>query len=219
MIQCIMIGDSIAVGVGQARPECETIARVGISSARYVATMLPRGRTSAGTAVISLGVNDGDTTGTLDNLREVRSRIDAPAVVWLLPGLKEDVRDMIRTVAAENNDRTLDTRPQVGRDHLHPTGRGYETIAAATIGPANGDAPGVEVAFAPDEDRQATVRQVSQARHTRHQRTIRHAGALRTHGLHVSRSTHHAGTRAASGKTLASACTTQRSCHRRSQRS
>lgn len=163
-----MIGDSIAYGVGQARPECETVARVGISSGRYVSALLPPGRTVAGTAVISLGVNDGDTADTLENLRTVRDRIQAQSVVWLLPGLKEHVRDMIRTVAAENGDRTLDTRPEVGRDHLHPTGAGYERIADATVGQSQG---GVEVAYAPDEGVPA------RSRH----RTPRHARALRGH--------------------------------------
>lgn len=170
MIPCITIGDSIAVGVGQARPECEVIARVGISSGRYVANMLPHGRMGAGAAVISLGVNDGDTADTLDNLRTVRGRIDADTVVWLLPGLKEAVREMIRTVAAENGDRTLDTRPEVGRDHLHPTGAGYERIAAAAIGA--GDA-WVEVAYAPDEPR-------ARLRAVRHGRAL-HARAVATH--------------------------------------
>jgi lysophospholipase L1-like esterase len=136
MLSCIMVGDSIAVGVGQARPECETIAQVGISSSRYIATLLPAGQTEAATAVISLGVNDDASLDTIGNLREVRSRIVSPNVIWLLPALKENVRAMIRTVAAENGDRTLDTRPQAGRDHLHPNGAGYEIIAAKAMGPA-----------------------------------------------------------------------------------
>ena len=167
MVPCIMLGDSIAVGVGQARPECETVARVGITSARYVATMLPA-RTSAGLAVISLGVNDGDTADTLDNLRQMRRRVQANQVVWLLPGLKEAVRDMIRTVAEENGDRTLDTRPEVGRDRLHPTRTGYERLAVASVGAAGPDA--VEVAYAPEEPRSRTVR--------RGHRTVRHAKVL-----------------------------------------
>jgi lysophospholipase L1-like esterase len=130
----MMIGDSIAVGVGQARPECETVAKVGISSSRYIATLLPPGRTEVDTAVISLGVNDDASLDTIGNLREVRTRIVSPNVVWLLPALKDNVRAMIRTVAAENGDRTVDTRPQAGPDHLHPTGTGYEIIAAKTVG-------------------------------------------------------------------------------------
>ncbi len=149
MLPCVLIGDSIAVGVGQAWPECETIAQVGITSVRYLTTLLPPGRLDADLAVISLGVNDDATVETMDNLRQVRARMAARRVVWLLPGLKDHVRDIIRTVAAEHGDRTLDTRPQVGRDRLHPTGAGYETIATTLIGPATG----VEVAYAPFDAR------------------------------------------------------------------
>jgi hypothetical protein len=237
LIPCIMIGDSIAVGVGQARPECETVARVGISSSRYVSTLLPPGRTSAGTAVISLGVNDGDTTDTLDNLREVRSRIDAATVVWLLPGLKEAVRDMIRTVAAENNDRTLDTRPQVGRDHLHPTGRGYETIAAAIIGPEAGAAPNVEVAYAPDEAQQPLSRSANLiqrghrlhgARQAKGRHTVTHHVAhgparhpahvaTRGTGAHAAATAHRPATKP--GTRLATSCTSPRGCRAPQSRS
>ena len=142
-----MIGDSLAVGVGQARPECETIARVGITSERYIATMLPPGRTTVETAVISLGVNDDDSVDTLGNLREVRARIVGKAVYWLLPGIKERVREIILTVAAENGDRLLDTRPHVGRDHLHPNGAGYQLLAARTIGDGGDGGDGEEVAM------------------------------------------------------------------------
>lgn len=175
MMPCILIGDSIAVGVGQARPECETVAQVGISSQRYIATMLPPGRTQADTAVISLGVNDDISLDTLDNLRTVRARVAANRVVWLLPGLKENVREMIRTVAAENGDRTLDTRPQVGRDHLHPNGAGYEAIASQAIGGASG----VEVAYAPgdaaEEVRRPLRRSATPAERVHRLRAVRHA--------------------------------------------
>ena len=179
MMPCILIGDSIAVGVGQARPECETVAQVGISSERYISTMLPPGRTKAETAIISLGVNDDISLDTLGNLRAVRARVAAQRVIWLLPGLKENVRSMIRTVASENGDRTLDTRPQVGRDHLHPNGAGYEIIAAQTVGPASG----VEVAYAPadTEEVDRPLRRASTPRdRIRRLRAIRHAEITRT---------------------------------------
>ena len=146
---CVMIGDSIAVGVGMNRPECETIAQVGINSERFVTTMMPAGTMTVDTAVISLGVNDDASLDTLTNLREVRGRIAGRTVFWLLPGLKPSVREMIQTVAAEYGDRLIDTRPEVGRDHLHPTGTGYQRIAARTVG--NGDPGDEEVAF--DEPR------------------------------------------------------------------
>jgi hypothetical protein len=124
------VGDSIAVGVGQFRPDCETVARVGITSERYIAELLPLVAEPADAAVISLGVNDDTTVPTLDNLRIVRARFPGKTVYWLLPGLKDTVRAMIRTVAAENGDRLIDTRPEAGPDHLHPTGQGYRFLAS-----------------------------------------------------------------------------------------
>lgn len=144
---CLVIGDSLAVGVGQFRPECEVIAKVGITSATYLATRMPD-RISADEVVISLGVNNGDSADTLANLQDVRSRITAKAVYWLLPGLKENVRAMIESVAGNYGDRTIDTRPEAGRDHLHPNGAGYRYLASLTTGKSRGD---VEVAYAPIE--------------------------------------------------------------------
>ncbi len=181
MLSCMMVGDSIAVGVGQARPECETVAQVGISSSRYIETLLPPGRTEVDIAVISLGVNDDASLDTIDNLRLVRARIAGRTVVWLLPGLKENVRTMIRTVAAENGDRTVDTRPQAGRDHLHPTGAGYEIIASATIGPHDSSRDTEEVASY--EPRAASVDRPLRANATPAER-IRRLRALRHAQLH-----------------------------------
>ena len=63
MVPCLIMGDSIAVGVGQARPECSTIAEVGINSARYLQTL--HGARHAQTVIISLGVNDSVDMETL----------------------------------------------------------------------------------------------------------------------------------------------------------
>ena len=97
--------------------------------------------------MISLGVNDDASADTIDNLRQLRGALTVGSVVWLLPGLKENVRAAIRTVAAERGDQLVDTRPQAGPDHLHPTGQGYRVIAAATLNPGAG--PDTEVAFDP----------------------------------------------------------------------
>ena len=155
MVPCAAIGDSIAVGVGQARPECVTTARVGITSGAYINSLLPIADTGSETTIISLGVNDDDTVDTLSNLRTVRRQVSSRVVYWLLPGLKEQVRSYIQTVAAEHGDRLIDTRPYVGRDHLHPNGAGYQQIAAMSYGEggsavyAAAPPPPVEVAEAP----------------------------------------------------------------------
>lgn len=130
MLECLVLGDSIAQGLGQFRPECVSIAKVGIGSRRYVQTMTSD--TSARSVIISLGVNDDEHADTLASLRRLRARVHGTKVIWLLPGIKERTRDLIRRVAAENGDRTLDTRPQVGPDRLHPGIAGYHVLADAT---------------------------------------------------------------------------------------
>jgi hypothetical protein len=134
MVPCLVIGDSIAVGVARHRPECRCVAQVGISSSGYVQTLLtPLGGT---TIVISLGANDDVVSGhTFANLLKVRRAVQGGTVYWLLPGIKETVRSAIRSVAAAFGDHVIDTKAEAGPDHLHPTGAGYALLAAETRPP------------------------------------------------------------------------------------
>lgn len=132
MLDCLILGDSLAVGVGQVRPGCTVAAQVGITSGTFLQTLFPTVPKQAARVVISLGVNDDPGMATLDNLRRLRRGLGAGRVTWLLPGLKEGVRSQIRTVAAERGDQLVDTISQVGPDHLHPGRDGYRTIAAWT---------------------------------------------------------------------------------------
>jgi lysophospholipase L1-like esterase len=75
MLDCIILGDSIAVGLGQARPDCDVFAVSGITSDRYVQTLLTSRQ--ARTVIISLGVNDGEGAATADNLLRLRAAITA----------------------------------------------------------------------------------------------------------------------------------------------
>lgn len=130
MIPCVVMGDSLAVGVGHFRPECQTVAKVGITSDRYVQTLLVQHQVA--TAIISLGVNDDFQDDTIANLRLVRAEVGGARVIWLLPGINRRARHAIHTVAAEFGDRVIETGPYAGRDHLHPSGVGYEILAAQT---------------------------------------------------------------------------------------
>ncbi len=129
MIHCIVIGDSLAVGIAHARPDCVSAAQVGISSSEYATTRLG-GIETADIAIISLGANDGAGTPTEENLRRVRNAVIARSVVWLVPNASTATRAAIATVAAEQRDGIIDVRPLVGPDGIHPAA--YATLAEQT---------------------------------------------------------------------------------------
>jgi lysophospholipase L1-like esterase len=159
MLDCLILGDSIAVGVGQAKPGCTTVAQTGIGSGTFLQTLFPAAPKTASHVIISLGVNDDPAAATLTNLRRLRSTVAAGRVTWLLPGLKEEVRRYIRTAAAERGDRVVDTISQVGPDHLHPGRDGYRLIAGwvdgAPVGLPGGTRAGT-AAIAPAPSRLAS---------------------------------------------------------------
>ena len=57
MLECLIVGDSIAVGVSQVRPECASIAKSGINSRDWVTHNLGK-LEPAKTLIISLGANE-----------------------------------------------------------------------------------------------------------------------------------------------------------------
>jgi lysophospholipase L1-like esterase len=136
LLDCIVLGDSIAVGVGQARPDCQTIAVSGINSDHYV--QMFAGTPQARTAIISLGVNDSDGITTADNLARLRGRVAADTVYWLVSGTNPLIREATRTIAGRFGDRLIDVAPLAGTDHIHPDRTGYAQIAAETRGIGGG---------------------------------------------------------------------------------
>ncbi len=140
-MSCFILGDSIAVGVGQARPECRTEATVGITSDRFLQAMAsPLGSEAV---VISLGVNDGPDVTTEANLQRLRRNLTAARVVWLIPGANPKARQAVRDVAAAWRDDVVDVAPLVGPDGIHPTRAGYALLADQTRGSGHG--PGAAV--------------------------------------------------------------------------
>jgi lysophospholipase L1-like esterase len=123
MLECLIIGDSIAVGIGQARPECVTLARSGITSENWYRGYAynPYFRDPYRVVVISLGTNDmrGMTSEMLFNIRQ---KITAPMVVWILPSvtLKPIQVAIIKEIANEFKDKVLPIYDHVGRDGIHP---------------------------------------------------------------------------------------------------
>lgn len=133
MLPCLLVGDSIAVGVAQQRPECAVMAKVGISTKawnrRYL-SVLP----TAQTTVISLGVNDAPNAPTAWELRELRMRI-VGRVVWILPSQAKQpaARWAALWYARWYGDTVLELPAgRVAPDGVHPTGAGYRILAQQT---------------------------------------------------------------------------------------
>jgi len=135
MLECLILGDSLAVGVGQVRKECVTYAVSGINSYNYVNrhVLNTKGNTSAKTVIISLGSNDTKNIDTYEELIALRQLVDADRVYWILPNIKETKRKAVWMVARHFGDHILDARA-VDRspDTVHPTYNGYKELARLT---------------------------------------------------------------------------------------
>lgn len=126
MLECLILGDSIAVGIAQQRPECVADARVGRASP---AQRLHRER--ARVVIVSLGSNDGRAVPTARHLRRLRAALRTGHVIWVVPALPAAART-VREVARHYGDATVSVAPVVGPDGVHPSGIGYERLAVAT---------------------------------------------------------------------------------------
>jgi lysophospholipase L1-like esterase len=130
MIDCLIVGDSIAVGTHQYRPECRVHAKVGINSSQWNKQNSNKNLT-AKTLIISLGSNDHAGVRTMWELQQLRARADAKRVFWILPAIKPDVQDMVRIIARDHGDVILPI-PNLQADKVHPSGVGYKKLAEQT---------------------------------------------------------------------------------------
>lgn len=135
MLECLILGDSLAVGVGQVRTECVTFAKSGINSYDYVNRHLlhTKGNNQAKTIIISLGSNDTEKINTFEELNTLRQLVQADRVYWILPAIKEEKRKAVWAVANKYHDHVIETRNHdLSTDRVHPTGKGYKTISNQT---------------------------------------------------------------------------------------
>ena len=130
MIDCLIVGDSIAVGTHQYRPECVAYAKGGINSSQWNKQNSNKNLT-AKIVIISLGSNDHTGVRTMWELQQLRARTDAERVFWILPAIKPDVQEMVRIVAKDHGDVIL-LIPNLQADKVHPSGAGYKKLAEQT---------------------------------------------------------------------------------------
>jgi lysophospholipase L1-like esterase len=131
MIDCLIIGDSIAVGTKAMRPDCVAIAKGGINSNQWRKQYLDGDQGSlplAETLIISLGSNDHKGVNTKSEIARIRTEVTAKRVYWILPAIKPEVQAAVREVADGFGDIVLEIKG-LSTDGVHPTGQGYKQIA------------------------------------------------------------------------------------------
>jgi len=130
MLDCLIVGDSIAVGTAHFRPECRVMAKSGINSQDWNERHF-HDQLRSDTVIISLGSNDLKTLNTFKEIILLRSRIKARRVFWILPANKPQKVELIKMVAAEYKD-TIIPISKVSTDKVHPTVQGYKELANST---------------------------------------------------------------------------------------
>jgi lysophospholipase L1-like esterase len=131
MLECLIVGDSIAVGTATARPECVAYAKGGINSYQWLNKNIDKTPLTAKTVIISLGSNDHKYVKTEQELQAIRQLTKADRVFWILPAIKPDIQEIVRKVAAEYGDTVLPiTRLQ--KDGVHPSWAGYKELGEKT---------------------------------------------------------------------------------------
>ena len=130
MIECLILGDSIAKGVSDIRTECVAYVKSGINSRdwndAYVKKIKP-----AKSTIISLGSNDFEKLNTEVELVALRSAIQDTRVFWILPENKKSKKQIVEQVARSFGD-TFVSIPELSPDQVHPTRRGYRQLGELT---------------------------------------------------------------------------------------
>lgn len=140
MIDCIVLGDSIAVGTQLQRNECVSYAKGGVNSWQWNKLYSDKDLT-ANTVIISLGTNDHKFVKTEKELLAMREKVNGKKVFWILPvgnspesGVTlNDIQTIIKNIAIKYNDIVLPIT-RIQSDGIHPSWAGYKELAEKTQG-------------------------------------------------------------------------------------
>lgn len=140
MVECLILGDSIGVGLQMHRPECVSYAKGGINTWQF--NKQYPGEFFANSVIISLGSNDHKYVKTRKELEALRNRVTAKSrVIWILPAGNakgsgvdiQDIRTIVMEISHERGDFVVDPKPDaVSKDGIHPSDRGYRWMASYT---------------------------------------------------------------------------------------
>jgi lysophospholipase L1-like esterase len=138
MLDCLILGDSIAVGTHNVRTECAEYATGGLNTWQWNKKYKSADLT-AKSVIISLGTNDHQYIKTRKELESMRARVKAERVYWILPmgnspksGVElEDIQQIVAEIAEKHNDVVVATK-RLQADKIHPSWAGYKELANAT---------------------------------------------------------------------------------------
>lgn len=132
MLECLIVGDSIAVGTHMFRKECVAYAQGGITSHGWNKKFGSNDLT-AETVIISLSTNDWEKADTYGMLMNIRTKIKGKRVFWIEPNResKFEAVNHVRRVAEEFGDVVLPTT-RWQPDKIHPSWAGYKSLAERT---------------------------------------------------------------------------------------
>jgi lysophospholipase L1-like esterase len=135
MIECIVLGDSIAVGTHLQRYECVSYAKGGINTWQWNKQYANKPLVSRN-VIISLGTNDHKGVHTFKELMKMRERVDAERVYWIMPPCndkfcKQNINDIVEIIARNYGDIIIGTK-RVQADGIHPSWAGYRELADKT---------------------------------------------------------------------------------------
>ncbi len=136
MFECLIVGDSIAVGTYQYRQECVAYAKGGINSWQWNKQFGNKTPLQAKTVIISLGSNDHKGVNTEAELLMLRNATKADRVYWILPaGVHPKnnkpvsvIQAIVTKVANKYGDLVI-TIKHLQPDLIHPSGTGYKEIS------------------------------------------------------------------------------------------
>jgi hypothetical protein len=138
MLECLILGDSIAVGTQQFATQCQLVGKGGINTWQWN-QMYPRVDLTARTVIISLATNDHKYINTEAELIKMRERVKGERVFWILPAgnLKASevniqwIQGLVREIARNYGDTVLPIN-SLQKDGIHPSWSGYRDIVKRT---------------------------------------------------------------------------------------
>jgi lysophospholipase L1-like esterase len=132
MFECLIVGDSIGVGIANIRKECIAHVKGGINSKQWLDKNVQHTPLIAKHVIISLGSNDHKYIKTEAELRTIRQLTKANKVFWVMPSTRFPVqREAIWKIANEHGDVVLKTE-RMQNDNVHPSWAGYKELAKAS---------------------------------------------------------------------------------------